>query len=357
MIFGVRVSSSEVIFQKEPGFALPDLKEGQLVKAKVLGLLGQDKANLLVAGQKVVAKIHMPLMPGETILLQFTRAKDILSFKLVDSPSSSRQTFSLVRFVSQVNDVLPEFGKLKDPDINKIFHTLSLKSGKRDDSFLPRLLDNLGITLEKKLGKALVLAEKGNTTMPLAQLVRQDLKAAVLNRLSLDTSDGRADSKNMGAMSTLLDGFGQLNSQTSESGRFILPFPVMNGEQFNFGQLYVNTGKKGEGTGKDEDRVIQLAFLLNMTALGSVRADFSVLKKSITGRFLVENQETCDHIQALVPELSSRLLKIDYQALNIDCKVAEPKALSQDALIKSMLDPEKLQEQGRGLNQGLDLIV
>lgn len=357
MIPNVQISPKDLILQKEAGskISLLDLKKGQVINAKVVGLLVQGKAQLLVAGQKVVVKTDLPLIPGQEIKLELTQEKGTLSFKLLGSPPSpstpSRNGFSLARFISQTGSLL-DLGQTKDSQVNEILGKVALKSGKRDDLFLPRLLENMGMTLEKKMGGLLVSMDKTALKPALNALLKQDLKGALLNLMAMEKSGGAGDeplSKSVKAMSNTLEGFQQLNSQSTESNRFLLPFPILAGDQFNFGQLFVNTGKKGGDNESPENRVIQLAFLLNMTALGSVRAEFSILKKAITGRFLLEDQESCDHIKALVPELKDRLSAIEYQAQKIECRVAEPKTLSPNTFIQSMFDSEN--------THGLDLII
>ncbi len=356
MIPNVQISPKELILQKEASSKIPllGLKKGQVINAKVVGLLVQGKAQLLVAGQKVVVKTDLPLTPGQDIKLELTQEKGTLSFKLLDSPPSSstpsRKGFSLARFISQTTSLL-ELGQTKDSQVNDILGRVALKSGKRDDLFLPKLLENMGMTLEKKMGGLLVSTDKTALKPALNALLKQDLKGALLNLMAMEKG-GAGDeplSKSVRAASNTLEGFQQLNSQSTESNRFLLPFPILAGDQFNFGQLFVNTGKKGGDDESPENRVIQLAFLLNMTALGSVRAEFSILKKAITGRFLLEDQESCDHIKALVPELKDRLSAIEYQAQKIECRVAEPKVLSPNTFIQSMFDSES--------THGLDLII
>ncbi len=350
MIFNVQISSPELTLQKETDkpYSTSHLKQGQLVPAKVLDVLPQNKAQLLVAGQKVIAKTDLPLTPGTEIVLEVTQDKGSLSFRLahpsaLSSPSSSNSglSTSLVRFFGQIDELLPELGKTQAPDIKNILQNISLKSGARDDQFLPKLLENMGLSLENKIGT--FLTDPRGTTMD--EMAKQDLKAAVLSFTAMETDE----SSTMKGISNALESFQQLNSQTGDSNRFLLPFPVLVGEQFDFGQLFVNTGEKGAEGEENESRVIQIAFLMRLTALGNIRADFSILKKAITGRFLLEDQETCDYLKALVPELKNRLASIDYKVHKIECKVAASKELSSDALIQSMVEPLE--------NSGFNLVI
>ncbi len=362
MIYGIQIFSPEFKLQKtsDAPLRLPGVKTGQLIRARILELLPQGSARLMVAGQQVVAKTDLPLTPGTDLLLEVGREKGGLFFKPVSkgsgvqpqsqslplSPGSGNPA-SLAGLLSRINDHLPELGKLKDPSVRGILHTLALKSGTRDNQILPRLLENLGLSLEKKIGTLVSAPEKNTAGPAIALLAKQDLKAAILHLLSTETQEPGA--KPLRGISSALESLQQLNTQTGESSRFLLPFPVLAGEFFEFGHLFVNTGEKGTKGKEKENRVIQIAFLMNMTSLGSVRADFSILKKEITGRFLLEDQNICDYIRSLVPELRQRLLSLNYKAGSIECRVGSKRALSPDALVRSMAGPED--------SRGLDLVI
>lgn len=361
MIYGIQISSPEFKLQKtsESTLRLPGVKSGQLIRANILELLPKGAARLMVAGQKVVAKTDLPLTPGTDLLLEVVREKGELSFKPVSEtqdqtqPQSSHRSsglgkpVSLAGLFSRISDHLPELGKLKDPAVRNILNTLALKSGTRDNQFLPRLLENLGMTLEKKISTLISAPEKNRAGPVMTLLAKQDLKAAVLQLLPTKADESAA--KPLRGISSALESLQQLNTQTGESNRFLLPFPVLAGNNFEFGQLFINTGEKGKEGKEKEDRVIQIAFLMNMTSLGSVRADFSILKKDITGRFILEDQPTCDYIRSLVPELRQRLSSLDYKTGNIECRVGTKRTFSPDALVRSMARPE---ESG-----GLDLVI
>ncbi len=95
--------------------------------------------------------------------------------------------------------------------------------------------------------------------------------------------------------------------------------------------------------------MIQIAFLMNMTALGGVRAQFSILDKAITGRFLLETPEICAYIDNLIPYLKNRLLSNGYQVRKIDCQVAPAGSFVPNALVKALTcSLEK---------SGLDLVI
>jgi len=95
--------------------------------------------------------------------------------------------------------------------------------------------------------------------------------------------------------------------------------------------------------------MLSISFLLNMTALGPLRADFSILDKTIAGQFLLENQATCDYLTPKISELRQRLSGIGYQAGNIDCRVARPEQIAPTSLMHAMKAPDDM--------QGLNIVV
>ncbi len=352
MISKIHISSPEIFVQKEIGkeIASPVFKENQLVSAKVLHLLPQGKAQLLINGQQVVAKTDLLLNPGEELQLKVVQQKDSILLKLLEPLPSvgTKQLVSLIRFLSKNNE-LPDIARTKIPDLTNILQETALKSSRRDDSFLPRLIENNGLLLEKKMA-SLLNVQAQDSVKSMDQLSKQDLKGALLRQLSLETSGGEGVQKT-GVQTTgvqkmvtgfldTIENFQLLNTQTSESGRYLMPFPVFVGSELSFGQLLIDTGNKKEDKNKDSQKMIRISFLLNMTNMGSVRADFSILKKAITGRFLLENDEVCDYVKSMIPELKTRFEQVEYAVGHIDCFTAATEEIQPNVLMESLFKNE-----------------
>ncbi|MCG8550251.1 MAG: flagellar hook-length control protein FliK, partial [Desulfobacterales bacterium] len=235
--------------------------------------------------------------------------------------------------------------------LNDILMGLSLKSDVRDDQFLPKIIKNMGLSFEKKLANGLEDApDKKTVAQVIKQLASQDLKAATLSLKGMESNSDKTTV--LKHISDALDHFAQLNVKSGESAqpqdgaRFLLPFPVWREDGFDFGQLMVDTGKTGSANTK---KMLSISFLLNMSVLGPLRADFSILDKTITGRFLMENQAICDHLTPKIAELKQRLSKIGYQAGNIDCQIAQPEQIAPGSLMLSMKTPDDM--------HGLNIVV
>lgn len=353
MIPGQQISSLNLLPVENKGAALSllNLKPGQIVNAKVLDVLPQGRVLLALAGLKVTVLTDLALTADTRLALEVTRAGDSISLKPIlplplsqAAPVGPNPTDSPAFFFSQIAKALPELGTTQDPILKDILLSLSLKSGTPDENFLPRLIENIGMTLEKKMGVLGPPGDKKNIQPIMDALVKHDLKAAVLSLLS-SKGDGAAET--FKGISNALESFQQINSQPGDTHRFLLPFPILGPEQFEFGQLLVDVGKKKEG--KEGNKVIQIAFLMNMTALGGVRAQFSILDKAITGRFLLETPEICAYMADLIPELKNRLLSNEYQVRKIDCQVAPASAFAPNALVKALSSSRE--------KSGLDLVI
>jgi hypothetical protein len=341
MISKIPISPPEMVIQKEPGKAAGKslFKEGQVVTAKVLHLLSSGKAQLLIDGQTIVAKTGLLLNPGEELSLKVVQQKDSVQLKLQEplQPTGTKELVSLIRFLSK-NTALSDIAGIKNPVVKDILQETALKSGKRDNSFLPRLIENNGLMWEKKMGALVKTQGQDTLNLNLAQLQKQDLKGALLNELALAAPRGETLGKPITALLDTLESFQLLNTQTAESGRYFLPFPVFADSALSFGQLLVDMGEKKQDKNKDGHRVIRVSFLLDMTQLGAVRADFSILKKAITGRFLLENDEVCEYMKTLVPELKTKFEQLEYDIGSIDCLTAVKAEIHPNVLIESLFE-------------------
>ncbi|WP_035238658.1 flagellar hook-length control protein FliK [Desulfobacter vibrioformis] len=393
--------------QKASTLSESGIKPGQTVAAKVLEVTSQNRVQLLVGGQKLTVSSQLPLARGMNIPMKVIRSQDGIVLKPVSALSgpastdpagsginstrgpvidptmgsaidsargpvvnagglmasvpatlpdsnpfpgteSAFQSFSLAKIFQG----LSELSQIREPILNDILMGLALKSDVRDDQFLPKIIENMGLGFEKKLAAGLENAsDKKAVSHVIKQLAGQDLKAASLSLSTAESDPGKASV--FKHIADALDSFAQLNVKSGDSGpnqdgaRFLLPFPVWREDGFDFGQLMVDMGKAG--TANTKKKMLSISFLLNMTALGPLRADFSILDKTIIGRFLLENQVTCDYLTSKISDLRQRLSGIGYQAGNIDCQVARPEQIAPASLMLSMKAPDNM--------QGLSIVV
>ncbi len=256
-------------------------------------------------------------------------------------------------------------------NIRDLILSFSLKSDKPDHEFIPRLLEKSGFLFEKKifnflhgeisdaenkdagksdssqrrLTKTPFFDMKSITDSGLQKIAEQDLKASILKLMS--DSELKSDTllHSLKDSSEVIEKFQVLNSHSSESGRYLIPFPVFFNGSLNFGQLFFKLGDTNKGKKQKKQRIIKVSLLLTMSELGHLRADMALLKNEISGMIQVENHEICTFVKKMLPEFKSRLNKQDFHVLKMDCEVAAPEKLGYTVFLDDIL-----QNQDGGLN-------
>ncbi len=343
MISGIHISSSQMLIKDEGSNKqnLPGFKNNQIVKAKILQRMPNGKALILVGNQKIMAKTAMLLKPGEDVQLQVISQSSDIVLKLIHPVQklTTKQISSLVTLFSKNSSII-DITDSRMEKIKDIFYEISLKSGKTDKNFLPRLIDKSGITFENKIVNILSGSKSDeDIKIIMNNLLKQDIKGSILQELLAGAQNPlKTGSAKMASLFLeTMENFQLLNHQSSDSGRFLLPFPIFSESTFSFGQLLIETGDKNKNRQKDSDKIVNISFLLDMSELGPVRADFSILKKDISGEFLLQNSDTCEFVKSMIPELKTRLAKIEYRAVQIECKTVSKVELDPGSLIEALI--------------------
>lgn len=330
------------VTSKESNPDMPALKRNAGITAKVVNLMPDGKAVLDVNGQPVTVKTGIALNPGETIQLKVSQAGEEIVFRLMssDPETSSRPLSTPVHFISRKAPA-PGISKAGLQKLGHMLNELAVKSPKADHEFLPRLIEKSGLFFESKMSDAVqqTLTPKKMKTV-LNQLLQQDLKGAVFSDMMAAGKDSDI-LKTLTAFVDTLENFQQINHQSSEGNRYLLPIPFLNGSAFRFGQLLIDTGQNTHSPEKDRDKVMNISFFLDMSNLGPLRADFSILKKAITGRFLLADHDTCAYVVSAIPQLEKRLETAGFEIQKIDGATAAPEQLEQNRLVESLAKTEE----------------
>lgn len=83
--------------------------------------------------------------------------------------------------------------------------------------------------------------------------------------------------------------------------------------------------------------MVKVSFLLTLTRLGELRADFSVLGHLVSGAFGVATEEIKGFIEPRLIELTDRLLSHGYEVRDIGCRVVG-EALAGTALFDMAIE-------------------
>jgi len=353
------VSSSEVVLEQTPEgkLSLKHLKKGQTVTAKVLQAVSGRRALLMIGGQKVTARTFLPLQTGQTILLKLEQTGNGQVFKFAGLPGETAGanqpsvfgSFGTGRpyvMLAQLLDGL-EASKSDGPAgtprhltvLRNLVTTLSLTSGTPSPVFLKRLMGGSGLLWESKLA---ALANRGETLTPAAvdRLVAGDLKATLLRMLS-----GHGDTLSQPLAEQVRGMLGGLERHQlfnhhllENEGRYLLPIPLADQAFLKFGQLLLDLGDR-KRSGAQKERLVTVSFLLSLSRLGELRADFSILKAGLTGAFGVADDAARALVNRHLPELRRKLGDHGYSVLDISCRVLERYQLSEMSLEAQAMAP------------------
>ncbi len=345
----VLISSADIIPEDKLPF---QIKNGDVLKGKVLNVYSPRVANIEIKGKEIQVRMNVPLKEGENILLRATKKGMNESFRIIKNetgnPLNIREGLLRALGKSGPFENLTEILKfsesdIKDKDLNpeiisrlkSIIKEISLKSGITDIDLLKTLVRKSGMSWENKLSN-LLYNPKGMAEKP-AAFVENDLKALTMDFLAKFGDDSEQGIRVRSFVETL-EQFQLLNSQTSEeSGKYIMPIPIFGNEMFKFGQLLIDLNSKDGKNKGGKEKVLRVSFMLEMSNLGDLRADFSMLKKGITGAFGVETEEARRFIKNRIPQLERNLNKHEFQVHKIDCFVIDEEELKNRSLTDDIL--------------------
>lgn len=353
----ILISSSEVVLDrgaKETPNLKPLVKD-ETVAAKVLRVVSNRRALLMINGQKVYAKTFLPLQAGQNLLLQVeqTGAQPVLKFVglpeeapgsnpriPVGSFAKARPYVILSQLLAGLKPSLETGGRELSERLaalDRLASSMSLKSEIPVDGFLQRLMSGSGLQWESKLAKALL---HGSIPSPadLDALVAGDLKALTLRLLSGGDTLSEALSEQLKGVLSGIEQHQLLNQHLIDSaGKCLLPIPVMWPSALKFGRLLLDLGNKKAGGGR-ENQVVAVSFFLSLSRLGELCGDFSIYKKEITGVFGVADEETRALFSSCLPELRQRLQAHGFRVHDIACRLLAPEQLSDTGLVNRAVE-------------------
>ena len=344
----ILAASSDIWIQKGTGEPthFDGLEKGQVVKATVENAISAREAILNIQGKRVQARTHMPLKSGETILLRVEDNGVQPTFKLIEAKAgrfihlpadilSRSGPYGLLARVMKTLDAITGNHHINETgsQMERLIRSLSLKTGNTDVDFLRRLFRGSGLTWENKLIR-LLGSERAISSDLVKDIINADVKALSMRLASqLEKSEASAFSQ-VKAFLENMEHLQYLNERSvRESGRYLLPFPILFDEPLRFGQLLIDLGnRKGNDSEDKRDRLVKVSFLLEMSNLGNVLADFSILKHALSGTFSVETDSIRKLIMENIPQLKKKMKQTGFEIYDITCRVLEPETLSTTSL-------------------------
>lgn len=374
----ILISSSNLVPQGQPDSSdssgsrgkLPNFKPGQIIKATVLETVSVRQARLQVLGKTILAKTGIPLVKGETILLEVSKTGQEPILKLIWNEGSGHNVSSsgtgqdvlgmltrsepykvLTELLHTVKSSLQSSGKsdnISNPpekpvqnlltSLERAIENISLQSTSADKGLIQRLIKYGGLTLENKLGNAVHM--KNETMQQLAkESSEMDMKAIALK--IAEATGGKGSESGHAALKVVefFENLQLINQYASEtSGRYLLPIPILFDDLFRFGQILIDMDKKEGSKNKKEDRLIRVSLLLELSSIGDFLAEILVLKKTVSGSISVGSNDVKQLVDRDMPGLVNRLNENGFEIQNLDCRVISPETLAETSLMDKMID-------------------
>jgi hypothetical protein len=212
------------------------------------------------------------------------------------------------------------------------------------ETTVKNLVRDSGLMWESKLKDLAAGVPEKNlaVTRDLADnLVETDVKALALKGSTLSEDVKHNVAESLKTFTESLEKMQILNSQSADdSGKYLLPLPYVHDGHVRFGQLFIDLERKKDDKKDNTDRIIRVAFLLDMSGLGPIQAGVSIFRKSIAGEFQVGNPEIKNLIDEGIPGIVSDLSAKGYSVKKLECRVTDPEILAGANLVEKLTDQE-----------------
>jgi hypothetical protein len=107
--------------------------------------------------------------------------------------------------------------------------------------------------------------------------------------------------------------------------------------------LLIDLGAERGSTGAEnhEDGIFKLSLLLEMSHLGPVRADASVVEKAVRVSFLVCDEDSQALVNHYTPWLQAQLERHGFSLQQVACRLEERDILACTSLLDAVIDSEE----------------
>jgi hypothetical protein len=364
---GIFVSSSEVRLEQtskvktgNSGTGGLNLRPQQVVDASVVDILSPRRVRLKINGENVVANTHVPLKSGDQVQLKVISNEQPPVLKLMtENRESGFQELAghlksfgrsgaydpLLKLLSEMEskhltgDLLPKADKAPDfrsllQHLKALVADMALQSDQPDPTLLKKWVTHSGLQELRDSEQSGPRPFLNGSPMPVRE---SDLKAIVLQTLQSVKIEDESLTTSLRSFAEHLEHLQQFNQKTfDESGKMLLPVPLLWNNELKFGQFLLDMGKDRSQKPASE-RIIKVSMLLEMSHLGDVRADFAVFKKSISGFFGVGSKAIQQFFLSRIPAVIESLKEQQFAVQKIDCQVLRPETLANATLMDDML--------------------
>jgi len=356
------INPTKFILQSKSGQSkvLP-FNKGEVVQGRVIRPISPHHTLLLFGNEEVTARTSVPLQEGRIAFFKVEQVSPQYVLKLIEprigdlggaagllTSNAFRESpyKSLIKILAPFMQPGEESAVSKVPNmLVKLWGLINRISFSPEqvhhELFLKSFIDGSGMIWENKL-KSFLLSGFQSMNSP-EILIEQDLKGLALKILADGVTYKSVTTEAISRFIDSLEQFQLLNVSRLEGQRelfFTIPLQFHN--QFGFGEFLIKLPRQGkdEGDGRDGDKVLRVSLFLQMSRLGPVRADVSVLQKAIRVAFLVSEEEIQSLFNNYADLLKHQLERHGFYLQEVTCRLQEANVLTQTSLVEDLFDSE-----------------
>ncbi len=295
---------------------------GQLLKAMVLEIKGENRFLLNIAGHQLTAKSEAALSPGQMLRLQVVQTTPQIELKIVNNALDQffGRSLTLLGKNIDLSELFQSFNLQTPSPLDSVpattrnvlenFFYLQQKNFSGNDSglVLKQLIDRLGLTLENVLAR-------GDRTA-----ANSSLKAALLDIANIfHNAENIAESTTK--LLTIIELFQLIQLHSQSDRQFIFPLPLPFIEQ---GYLVVNYDDDNKSDGKDNSLEKRFSLHLTMAELGNIQIDFLSTPDVLYIRFRTDSQEKADFVALFGEQLQNTISGAPHINLSFSADAHDP---------------------------------
>jgi len=326
-----------------------NLNDGEIVDGRVLKQLSSKLFLIGIRGCNIKAHSAFPLRPGMRLSLMSVSGRAIPTLKVLNFQASGDSVVNLPAIRAAIDnnawsrlykslDVLASLSRSR-VDIKAVLtKAMQSESNPPSSQGIKSLINASGLSWEHKL---IGLIKQGAVTAEIFDaLIDGDLKGAISKTLLEMQGDGPV----LKNLITALDNLQLLNLQSNDQQRALfLPLPL----QFDSGAIAVAqillrlpredvSGYSESGKEKQYSVVMQI----ELSLLGAIRVELVLTGNKIQGRFMVDRQETLEHIEHHIASFFDMLKDRGYTIGYVGCRLVETSEIKENLVNEILPQPD-----------------
>jgi len=343
---GIKISLQTESHSNTP---LP-LTKNEVIAGRVLKVLPEGKAALLIKGRQVIAKSPHPLTQGKLLSFRVENMLPYPTLKLLAGPLRESGGVNVSMVMSALKENLWEslFKNMEHYGLPKgdlaqfraLMNDVTWRLFTESNPDLLRvLIAKSGLGWEAKLRKAAL--NGGPKGGAFKQLIEGDLKGMVSKLLGQQDRDGVL----LKRFVSMIKNTQRLNLAGPEPVRKIfLPIPIQIPQGiFTVAQLLIHLPQQGDQGSPSEKRkrdLFRISFLLELSRLGPFRVDLTVKGKEITGTFLLSNENARRVFENNLPLFIDRMEEKGFIIRRLTCHLKDPEKVTRPLVSEMVQEGE-----------------